>query len=146
MNRFIRALAPALAGLLLAALVLLPLRAGPAVAAGIEVHTLNTAPITTTSTFGGGRWTAIGVDQTPTVAEIYLLVAMPTVNTTTFSLQISPDGETWLNHSSAGTLASGVVTDTNTYTRTTVEGIFYRIVATASATGTLTPTIKVVLR
>lgn len=157
MSRLTRLLlGPALALLLITGvLALLPmdqpalrLGSGQALAAGVEVHTLNTAPITSTTNFGGERWAAVGVDQPPTVAEIYLLVDLDdtAINTTTFTLQVSPDGVTWLDHGSASALATALVTDTNTYSRTTVDGIFYRIVATPSTTDTLTPTVKVVLR
>lgn len=114
----------------------------------VQTITLNTSAITEATNFGGDRWSAIGVDNPPTVAEVYLLIDIDgsAVNTTTFTLQVSPDGTNWLNHSSASALASSVATDTNTYTRTTVEGTHFRVVAAPTNNETLTPTIKVILR
>jgi hypothetical protein len=141
-----------LASLILIGLGLLPLGYWSAQAAPemvrVQVSTLNAAAITTTTNFGGSRWSDLGTDQPATIAEVYLLINLDdtAINTTTFTLQVSPDGTNWLNHSSASALASSVATDTNTYTRTTVEGTHYRIVASPTNTNTLTPTIKVVLR
>jgi hypothetical protein len=123
-----------------------PLRGLPGVAGPVQVVNLNTASIITTTTFAGGRWSALGSDTPATQAEIFLFVDETTVNTTTFVLQVSPDGTTWVNHSTGSALATDVAADSNTYKVAAIEGVFYQIVATASNSNTLTPTIKVVLR
>jgi hypothetical protein len=143
----------AAAGLALAllALALLPLyywqpvQAAPAGRA-VEAITLNTAAVATSTTWSGGRWSALGSDDPAMTAEIWLFVDVGTVNTTTFGLQVSPDNSTWVDHSTAGTLAADVAADTNQFTVAAVQGVYYRIVATMTNTNTLTPTIKVVLR
>lgn len=159
LSRWFRGLAgPALAGAFLV-LVVLPLiltppesgalaapRLEPALDGPVQVINLASAAIATTTTWTGGRWSALGTDRPPTKAEIWLTVVEPTVNTTTFVLQVSPDNSTWLAHKAIGTLASSVATNTSIYTATTIEGVYYRVVATVSNTQTLTPTIKVVLR
>lgn len=121
------------------------IRAAPE-AVRTEVTTLNSAAIATTTTWSGGRWSALGRDAPPTIAEVYWFIDVGTVNTTTLVLQVSPDNSTWVNHSTASALATNVATDTNAYTRTTIEGLYYRVQATATNTETLTPTIKVLLR
>ncbi|HEX9925305.1 MAG TPA: hypothetical protein VGD99_21795 [Anaerolineae bacterium] len=114
----------------------------------VVASTLNTSAITEETNFGGSRWSALGVDTPPTVAEVYLLIDIDdsAVNTTTFTLQVSPDGTNWLNHSSASALATAIDVDTDTYTRTTVEGTHFRVVAAPTNNESLTPTIKVILR
>lgn len=124
--------------------------------ARIEVTTLNSAAIATTTTWSGGRWSPLGSDSPPTIAEVYWFVDVDTsavnpptsttINTTTFVLQISPDNSTWVNHSSASALATNVIADVDAYTRTTIEGLYYRVTATAQNTNTITPAIKVLVR
>lgn len=146
LNKIAKLLCPILASAALVVVALSPFtntQASPEVVT-IQAVTLNSDAITTTTTFTGNRWTALGTDQPHTVAEIYFVVDIATVNTTTFALQVSPDGTNWFD-SNAGTLAT-VVTDTSVYTRVNIDGAQYRIVATAENTNTLTPTIKLVLR
>lgn len=149
MKRYQSLLATALGVILLIGVGLLPATWSAQAApeqVRTEVATLNSAAITTTTNFGGNRWSALGVDDPPTTAEVYLFIDVGTVNTTTFTLQVSPDNSTWVNHSSAATLTSAVVTNTNTYSRTTIEGIYYRVRAVTSNSNQITPTIKVVTR
>lgn len=139
-----------LVGVLAATLNRLPVQAAPAALGPVQVFTLNTASIAATTTFTptatGGRWSDIGGDTPATSAEIWLLVDETTANTTTFVLQVSPDGTTWINHSTGSALASNVAADSNTYTVARIEGIYYKIVATVTNSNPLTPTIRVVLR
>ena len=125
------------------------IRAAPP-ASAVQVFTLNSAAIAATTTFTptatGGRWSDLGAEQPPTAAEVWLFVDEGTVNTATFALQVSPDGATWIAHNTAGALATNLAADTNVYTATTIQGVYYRVVATLSNTETLTPVIKVVLR
>jgi hypothetical protein len=123
-----------------------PLPAGP-----VQVFTLNTASLITNTTFTptatGGRWSALGTDQPPTVAEVWLFVDETTANTATFTLQVSPDGTTWLPHNTGGgTIAASVAADSNVYTSTVIQGIYYRVAVTVTNSNPLTPVIKVVLR
>ncbi len=112
----------------------------------IEVSTLNSAAIATTTTWSGGRWSALGSENPPTIVEIYWFIDVGTVNTTTFVLQVSPDNSTWVNHSTSSALVSNVVADASAYTRATIEGLYYRVTATAQNTNTITPVLKVLLR
>jgi len=155
MGKIKRLLAPlilgfVLVGVLAATLNRLPVQAAPEAAGPVQVYTLNTASIITTTTFTpsatGGRWSALGSDTPATSAEVWLFLDMGTVNTATFALQVSPDGSTWLAHNTAGALATDLAADTNVYTTTTIQGVYYRVVATLTNTNTLTPVLKVVLR
>lgn len=114
----------------------------------VESILLNSASVAASANFGGDRWSSLGDDNPATIAEIYLFYdTTATVNTSTFVLQVSPDAGThWINHSTASALATNLVTDTNTYTRTTIEGTHFRVAATLANTVTVTPTIRVVLR
>ena len=145
-KRLIRFLVPLVIGFVLIGVLVATLRAAPSQAGPVQVVNLNTASIITTTTFAGGRWSALGTDTPPITAEVWLFVDETTVNTTTFVLQVSPDGTTYVNHSTVSALASDVAADSNTYKVATIEGVFYQIVATLTNTNTLTPTIKVVLR
>lgn len=141
-------------GLGLIGIVILPLLLWPAHAAppssSVQVFTLNTASIAATTTFTpagtSGRWSQLGVDQPATKAEIWLFLDMGTVNTTTFGLHVSPDGTTWTDHATSSTIGTALIADTNKYITATIEGVYYRIVATTTNSNALTPTIKVVVR
>jgi hypothetical protein len=115
-------------------------------ASAVQVVNLNSTAVHTSTIWSGGRWSGQGQELPPSVAEIWLNVDEGTVNTATFALQVSPDNSTWLAHNTAGALATNLAADSNTYTRTTIEGVYYRIVATLTNTNTLTPVIKIVLR
>ncbi len=114
--------------------------------ARVEVITLNSSAIAATTVWTGGRWSALGSENPPTIVEVYWFIDVGTVNTTTLTLQVSPDNSTWVNHSTSSALVSNVVADTNAYTRATIEGLYYRVTATAQNTQTITPVIKILLR
>ena len=145
-----RILAALLVGLALLGLTTWPLWARTVGAApdraAVQVVTLNSTSVATSTTWTGGRWSIQGAENPATKAEVWLFVDETTANTTTFGLQISPDNTTWLPHSTAGTLATDIAADANSFVTLDIQGAYYRVVATATNTNTLTPTIKVVLR
>lgn len=68
-----------------------------------------------------------------------LIVTMPTVNTTTFSLQHSNDGVFWHDGADIG---SDIVTDTSTLTEVTNLGVFTRLCADVATADRFTVTSR----
>jgi hypothetical protein len=99
--------------------------------------------IAASTNYAGYVWPSSPADE-PATSEIYMILSEPTSNTTTVSLQTSPNGVTWFSHTAVPTLWSAIVTDTNAVTRVNVEGTAFRIVVTLLTTDTVTPTFYIV--
>lgn len=79
-------------------------------------------------------------------ADIFTKITMGTVNTTTVTLQVSPDNTNWFNANVPYyTLQSAVVATTSAYTSTTPQGLYFRIFVDVANSSAITPTIKVTL-
>lgn len=83
-------------------------------------------------------------------ADVYINVSHSavltesTINTTTFTIQSSPDNVTWYSPASGPVLTS--TASANNVYRVTANGTFYRVVGTSTNTGAFTTTIKVVVK
>ena len=127
--------------LILIAAIGYPVLAAPVEVSNPQVFTLNSTGIAASQNFAG-----IGPMGQHEQMQIFMFVDQGTVNTTTLVLQVSPDNETFVNHSTGSALLTNNAADADSYKSVAVEGLYYRIAATLANTNTVTPTIKVVLR
>lgn len=100
-----------------------------------------------TTNYAGRVWPSSSAGQEPVYSDIYMsIVAVPTVNTTTVTLQTSPNGAAWFTHTTAPTLWSNVITTSSAVSgHINVEGAVFRIVVTlVTDTTTVTPTFYIV--
>lgn len=78
-------------------------------------------------------------------AEFFYDITMPTSNTTTLSLEVSPDMVSWYPHIALPNILTNVTTTTSGYALTTISGRFFRVKVDANTTNTLTITLKALL-
>lgn len=103
---------------------------------------VNISSINTTTTFLYRPWDSNALGG-PSKADVFLLTTQDDVVTATFTLQVSPRTGKWIDHPVVPTLASSVVTNTNSVTQVDVVGRYFRVVATLATTGVITPEIYV---
>ena len=94
------------------------------------------------TTLDSGMWRSTLWDDY-TTAELFVNVLMSHgVNTTTWDLEVSPDGTNWFNHATSNTVFPSMATDTTSYTSTDINGRFWRVKLDPENTNRLTVTLK----